>query len=178
MALIGINLDRKNPEYTVQDFLFWQPQYKKYFETEEGETAWKNLYPIANGKIFKSIFGVDWTRAMSLCIAHYLYLLGRNSTTPSGNTLSSIAGGTPGSNAILTSANIGAFSKTFDPNATYIGTDDAKWWNLSSYGAELMALLKTKAIPSVFVVTSNNPVPYQGGDHHSPTEHWPWSLLK
>ena len=43
MAIIGINLDRENPEYTKDDFLFWMPQ----FTNIEGlDTLFSNLYPI------------------------------------------------------------------------------------------------------------------------------------
>ena len=60
MALIGIQLDRKNPEFTAADFTFWLPQYKKYMETEDGIVAFNNLYPIANDKVFYSIYGKEW----------------------------------------------------------------------------------------------------------------------
>ena len=70
MALIGIQLDRKNPEFTSADFTFWMPQFKNYVATSDGQVAFNNLYEIANNKIFKSIYGTDWKLAMSLCIAH------------------------------------------------------------------------------------------------------------
>ena len=149
MAIIGINLDRRNPEYTLNDFLFWQPQFTRL---ENLNTLFENLYPIANEKIFSSIYGTDWKFAMSLCIAHYATLIGNNQQTPSGTSLSSIAGG------VLQSATIGGFSKTYDLDRSMINSDEAIWWNSTSYGAQLMALLKTKAIPSIMVVT-NNPVP-------------------
>lgn len=154
MSLIGIQLDRRNPEFTAADFTFWMPQYKNYIATEDGTTAFNKLYAKANDKIFKSIYGSDWELAMSLCIAHYLTLIANQLSTPSGDTLQSIAGG--GSyRGILSSAGVGEFNKTYDLNATLVETDDAKFWNQTSYGAQLMALAKTKSVPSIFVVTSN-----------------------
>ena len=152
MALIGINLERENPEFTKNDFLFWMPQFSNL---DDIDTLFSNLYPIANNKIFYSIFGIDWKFAMSLCIAHYATLIGNNTLTPSGSTLSSIAGG-GALKGVLTNASIGGFTKTLDYNASTITDESAKWWNSTSYGAQLMTLLKTKAIPSIFVVTNNN----------------------
>lgn len=157
MAIIGIQLDRDNPEFTKADFTFWMPQFKAYMSTEEGTTAFDNLYPIANDKIFYSIYGTDWKLAMSLCIAHYLTLIANQLGAPSGDTLAGIAGGGT-YKGVLESATIGDFSKSYRLDATLIEDDEAKFWNQTSYGAELMALLKTKAIPSIMVVTSH-PIP-------------------
>ena len=121
------------------------------------DTLFDNLYPIANDKIFYSIYGTDWKMAMSLCIAHYATLIGNNSQLPPGKTLANIAGGGT-TKGVLSSATIGEFSKTYDLDRSMINSDEAIWWNSTSYGAQLMALLKTKAIPSIMVVTSN-PVP-------------------
>lgn len=157
MALIGIQLDRKNPEFTSADFTFWMPQFKNYVATSDGQVAFNNLYEIANNKIFKSIYGTDWKLAMSLCIAHYLTLIANQLQAPSGNTLEGIAGG-GNYKGVLASANIGAFSKSYDLSKTMVEENEALFWNQTSYGAELMALLKTKAVPSILVVTSN-PIP-------------------
>ena len=154
MAIIGINIDKRNPEFTKEDFLFWQPQFTR---VENIDTLFSNLYPIANNKVFYSIFGSDWKLAMSLCIAHYATLISYNMQLPQGTSLANIAGGGT-TKGVLQSATIGGFSKTYDLDRSMISSEDAIWWNSSSYGAQLMALLKTKAIPSIMVVTSN-PVP-------------------
>lgn len=154
MALIGINIDRDNPSFTKEDFLFWQPQFANVSDID---TLFSNLYPIANDKIFYSIFGVDWKIAMSLCIAHYATLIGNNKQLPSGSTLASIAGGGT-TKGVLQSATIGGFSKTYDLDRSLVSGQESIWWNSTSYGGQLMALLKTKAVPSILVVTSN-PVP-------------------
>lgn len=156
MALIGIQIDRHNPEYTSADFTFWMPQYKVYIATEDGQVAFNNLYEIANAKIFHSIYGTDWKYAMSLCIAHYLTLIANQLGAPAGNTLSGIAGG--GSyKGVLASATIGSFTKSFDLAKTMVDENEALFWNQTSFGASLMALLKTKAVPSILVVT-NGPI--------------------
>ena len=122
MALIGIQIDKNNPEYSIQDFKFWMPQYSKYASTDEGLAAFNNLYPIANSKIFYSIYGVDWKYAMSLCIAHYLQLIANQLGAPSGDTLEEIAGGGT-IKGVLSSASIGSFSKTYDLNYTTLDSE-------------------------------------------------------
>lgn len=154
MALIGINIDKRNPEFTKADFLFWMPQFTNL---ENIDTLFDNLYPIANAKVFYSIFGTDWKLAMSLCMAHYATLISQNVQLPAGTSLSTIAGGGT-TRGVLASATIGGFSKTYDLDRSLISGDEYVWWNSTAYGGQLIALLKTKAIPSIFVVTSN-PVP-------------------
>lgn len=153
MAIIGINLDRTNPTFTMDDFTFWMPQYKKFIETEEGIKYFNKLYNLINDKIFKSIYGSDWELAMSYAMAHYLTLISNQISSPSGSTLEGIAGG--GSiKGVLSSASVGGFSKSYDIDKTVLSEDEALFWNQTSYGAALMALLKTKAVPSIMVVTS------------------------
>lgn len=157
MAIIGININRDNPKFTIEDFTFWMPQFKKYLNTEEGTKYFEKLYKLVNNKIFYSIFGTDWELAMSYAIAHYFTLISQQEQAPSGDTLSSIVGG-GAVKGVITSATIGGFSKSYDLSRTYLSEDEAMFWNQTSYGAALMALLKTKAVPSIMVVTSN-PVP-------------------
>lgn len=157
MAIIGIVTNKENPEYTSADFLFWMPQYKAYLNTPAGVTAFNNLYELANNKIFHSIFGSDWKLAMSYCIAHYLTLIGFNEVVPSGSSLAEIAGGTV-TNGVLASASVGEWNKTFDLSKTMLDSQESLFWNQTKWGSLLMTLLKTKAIPSILVVTSY-PVP-------------------
>lgn len=152
MAIIGVELDRKNPRFHRRDFVFWMPQFKNFINTEEGLFAFNKLKDIANQRVYKSIFGSDWEYAMSLCIAHYLQLKGEREQVHTGDTLvESLAGGTH--KGILQSASIGGFSKSLDFDKTLIDSDETKFWNQTSYGTELMTLYKTKAVPSIFVVT-------------------------
>lgn len=162
MALIGIQLDRKNPEFTSDDFAFWMPQYAAFLKTEEGKRYFDKLYPLVNNKIFVSIFGTDWELAMSYAIAHYLTLIANQLQTPAGDSLEGIAGGGV-TKGVLSSMSVGAFSKSYDIDKTMLSEDEALFWNQTSYGAALMALLKTKAIPSIMVVTSN---PISEGHHN------------
>ena len=53
---------------------------------------------------------------------------------------------------------VGGFSKAYDIDKTMSSDDEAKFWNQTSYGAALWALLKTKNVASIFVVTSH-PIP-------------------
>lgn len=157
MAIIGIQLDRTNPEFTINDFTFWMPQFTNFMNTQEGIQRFDKIYGIVNQKIFKSIFGSDWELAMCYGIAHYLTLIGMQMKAPAGISLNEIAGGGV-VQGVLTSASVGSFSKQYDTSLTLLTADEDKFWNQTSYGAKLMALLKTKAVPSIMVVT-NGPLP-------------------
>lgn len=156
MAIIGVQLNTTNPTFTVDDFTFWMPQYAKFMTTEEGQRHFNKIYALVNNKIYKSVFGADWELAMSYAIAHYLTLIANQLQAPAGDTLQGIAGGS--TKGVLTSMSVGSFSKTYDIDKTMVSEQEAMFWNQTSFGAALMALLKTKALPSIFVVTSN-PVP-------------------
>lgn len=156
MALIGIQLDRTNPAFSSEDFVFWMPQYAKFIATEEGQKYFNKIYSLVNNKIFKSIFGSDWELAMSYAIAHYLTLIANQIQAPSGDTLQGIAGGA--THGVLSSMTVGSFNKTYDLDKSMVSENEALFWNQTSFGAALMALLKTKAVPSILVVTSN-PIP-------------------
>ena len=155
MALIGITIDRQNPEFTINDFTFWMPQYTKFMTTEQGQKYFSKLYEVANNKVFKSIFGTDWELAMSYCIAHYLTIIANRMGAPAGDTLEGIAGGGT-TQGVLSSASIGNFSKQYDIDKTISQDDEAKFWNQTSYGQAYCALLKTKAVPTMLVVTNGS----------------------
>lgn len=157
MSLVGIQTDRNNPEFTIQDFTFWMPQFRQFMETDEGQVMFSNLYELANAKIFKSVYGSDWKLAMSYCIAHYATIIAQQEQAPSGDTLSGIAGGGV-TRGVLSSMSVGSFSKSYDINKTMSSDEEAMFWNQTSYGASLWALTKTKSLPTILVVTSN-PVP-------------------
>lgn len=157
MAIIGIQIDRQNPEFTKCDFTFWMPQYSKFMDTSEGDKYFNKIYNLVNNKIFKSIFGADWELAMSYAIAHYLTLIAQQTQAPSGDSLRDIVGG-GATKGVLSSMTVGSFSKSYDIDKTMLSENEAMFWNQTSYGASLMALLKTKAVPTIMVVTSN-PIP-------------------
>lgn len=156
MAIIGIQTNRENPEFTSADFVFWMPQYAKFIATDEGRNYFNKIYTLVNNKIYKSIFGADWELAMSYAIAHYLTIISNQMQAPAGDTLQGIAGGA--THGVLSSMTVGSFSKSYDLKMTMVDENEAMFWNQTQYGAALMALLKTKAVPSIMVVTSN-PVP-------------------
>ena len=156
MAIIGIQLNRENPEFTSDDFIFWMPQYSKFIATVEGQKYFNKIYTLVNNKIFYSRFGSDWELAMSYAIAHYFTLIANQIQAPSGDTLQGIAGGA--THGVLSSMTVGSFTKTYDLDKSMLTEDEAMFWNQTSFGAALMALLKTKAVPSILVVTSN-PIP-------------------
>ncbi len=152
MAIRGIELDRENPRFIRSDFTFWMPQFKNYINTDEGLIYFNKLRDIANQRIYKSIFGADWEYAMSLCIAHYFSLINEREMTSTDATLKGALMGSS-HKGILDSASIGAFSKSLRFDATLVESDETKFWNRSDFGSALMSLYKTKAVPSIFVVT-------------------------
>lgn len=160
MAILGVPYFDENPTFTINDLKFWCPKLKGVLETDYGQTLFQNLYPIANGKIMSSIFGVDWKKAMSLCIAHYAYLLGKQMQNTAGQTLDSfVTASAPG--GVISSASVGQFSKSFDLDRSFADSKDSIWWNSTPYGQELYNLAISKPVLSMIVVTSN-PVPGSG----------------
>lgn len=158
MAIIGIDTDRQNPTYTIEDYIYWIPEMEQYMRTKEGARDFNKLYPMANERIYYSIFGVEWEMAMSYCIAHYLVLRGNGLSRPKGSTLESATGGVGAVTGVITSMSVGGFSKTYDYNLTIkSGEDEALFWNQTQYGVKLYALMKSKPIASIFVVTNGNP---------------------
>lgn len=157
MAVIGIQTNKRNPEFTIAQFCVWFPQFKKFLATEDGTAMWNVVYPIANETIFKSIYGSLWSRAISLMIAHLMTLIALENKAPVGDDLASIAGlgDTAG---VISSASVGGFSVSYELSKTMSEEEEAKWYNLTKFGAELYALMKTRHIATIFVVTSN-PVP-------------------
>lgn len=157
MAIVGIYTNRKNPDFTLDDFLIWMPQFENFMNTDQGKRYFNKIYPIANNKIFKSIFGTDWELAMSYAIAFYITLIGSQVQAPAGSTLQEVAG-YGNYKSVISSASIGEFSKQFDIDKTMLSNKESLFWNQNPYGAALMALLETKAVASMAVVTSN-PIP-------------------
>lgn len=157
MSVIGIQTNKQNPEFTVAQFAVWFPQFKKFLDTDDGRSMWGVVYPIANETIFKSVYGALWSRAISLMIAHLMTLIALENKVPAGDELASIAGlgDTAG---VISSATVGGFSVSYELSKTMSEEEEAKWYNLTKFGAELYALMKTRHIPTIFVVTSN-PVP-------------------
>lgn len=157
MAIIGIDLDKTNPTYTIDDFVMWIPKMKGFMQTEEGIKYFNKLYPMANNKVFASVFGTDWEYAMSLVIAHYLTLIGKDMSRPVGSTLADVANNSS-PQGVLTGMSVGGFSKSYDfGSIVKSGTDEAMFWNQTPYGISFYSLMKSKYLPSIFVVTNGNP---------------------
>ena len=153
MAILGApEISNEQPEFTIDDFKFWMPIFSKAIDTKEGQVMYNNLYPIALEKIQYSIFGADWKKAMSLCIAHYATIIGNQQATPAPGTIAQAAamGTTKG---IITTAGIGQFNQTFDVDRSLSNTQDAIFWNQTQWGAELYNLFMSKPILSMIVVT-------------------------
>lgn len=171
MAIIGIETDRQNPSYTIDDFCFWIPKMSNFMHTDDGAKYFNKLYPMLDRKIFYSIFGTDWEYAISLAIAHYLTLIGNQLSRPSGSTLAEATQG-GAIQGVLSSMSVGGFSKSYDFGLTIkSGEDEALFWNQTSYGISFYALMKTKAIASIFVVVNGNPYEEQPSNHRHRKQH-------
>lgn len=150
------------------------------YETEL-QLMFNALYPIAYGKIFYTVFGKDWYYAMSLCIAHYNYLINiqvPNTLSPNKKIgLSDVTGGGV-TRGVMTSASIGGFTKSYDLGYTALTTEDALFWNQSAYGMSLYALFKAKSTLTMFVVTNGPLIPGTppfnrfGDPYHANGQEW------
>lgn len=157
MAIVGTYTNRENPEFTIEDFCFWIPKMDKFMHTDEGVKFFNKLYPIANNKVFYSVFLSDWEYAMSLVIAHYTTLIGKQMSRPTGDTLADAAGGAD-IQGVLTNMSVGGFSKSYDFGSIIkSGTDEAMFWNQTAYGVSFYSLMKSKNLPHILVVTNGNP---------------------
>lgn len=153
MAIFGApEVNDNHPDFTIEDFKFWMPIFSKAIDTPEGQVMYNNLYPIALEKIQYSIFGVDWKKAISLCIAHYATIIGRQKMQPIPDTLEQVtAMGT--TRGVLTSASVGGFQQSFDMDRSLSNTKDSIFWNQTQWGAELYNLYISKPVLSMIVVT-------------------------
>lgn len=159
MALIGPDFNQENPtDYTVEKFTFWMPQFKAMMQTQDGLEYFNNLYPIANARVKYGIMGADWYMAMSWVIAHYITLIGQQAQAEGGPNITDISGGGV-TKGVITGMSVGGYSKQYDLDRTMSKEQESMFWNQTSYGAQYYALLKSKPIPSIFVVTSG-PIPY------------------
>ena len=173
MAIVGTYTNKENPEFTIDDFCFWMPKMAKFMKTEEGVRYFNKLYPIANNKVFKSVFGSDWEYAMSLVIAHYATLIGRQMSRPTGDTLADACQGGE-VQGVLTNVSVGGFSKSYDfGSIVKSDTEEAMFWNQTPYGISFYSLMKTKNLPTIMVVTNGNP--YE--DRRSNPCKKPWELF-
>lgn len=173
MAIVGTYTDKNNPEYTIDDFCFWIPKMAKFMKTDEGLRYFNKLYPIANNKVFYSVFCSDWEYAISLVIAHYATLIGRQLTRPSGDTLEDATSGSE-VQGVLTNVSVGGFSKSYDfDSIVKSSTDEAMFWNQTSYGISFYALMKSKSLPNIMVVTNGNP--YE--NRRNNTRKKPWEMF-
>lgn len=152
MPIYGISLDKTNPKFQLKDFLIWMPQFRKILAEDDGLYLFEKIHDIANNKIFYSIFGTDWELAMSYCIAHYLTLISEQYKVPVASSLEELQGG-QNFKGVLSSATVGGFSKSLDFQYTLDNDANSSFWNQTAYGASLMSIYKTKAVPSIFVVT-------------------------
>jgi hypothetical protein len=159
MALVGLQTDTRNPDYTIDEFTFWIPEMSKFIHTERGMKYFNKLYQIANEKVFFSVFGANWEQAISLYIAHQLALIvkrARNARN-AGDTLESLAGDS-NPTGVLSGMSVGNFNKQYDFSLTTSDREEALYYNQTAYGQGFYALLKNMSLPSVFVVTQGDPL--------------------
>lgn len=167
MALLGSPFDNEdcdssvafpsckdNPKFTIDDFTFWIPDYESYCKTQDGIKMFNKLKRLANSKILYSVFGTDWEMAMSLCIAHYATIIGKQKQLPAGQTLAE-ASSRGGSTGVLTGMTLGNFGKTYDLERSMSDSTDARFWNQTKYGQQLYNLFESKGVFTILVVTSD-----------------------
>lgn len=110
----------------------------------DGYALYEAFCTISDNKILKNVWNSDWDFGMSLCIAHYLSLINRETQKSFGLEdvgKDTFAKGTP--------IEIGEVKHTFE----YTMEDHrfAKFWNSTEYGRMLITLLGTKGFPTMFL---------------------------
>lgn len=114
--------------------------------TGDGKYLYELFCNIANNKIIKNIWNSEWEYGMSLCIGHYLAITVRESEVSYG--LGDIAKDSGPRGAISSDME----KIKYDYKNTLLNRNQSKFWNQSQYGALLISLLETKAIPTIIVV--------------------------
>lgn len=154
MAVFKMSVNRKNPIFSKSSFVIHVPSMEEFVNTKTGNRVYSEYKVIANGKVFKSVWGDEWNLGMSLCIAHYLVLYARKASVSGtlGNALSGIAA-QGNSDGLLTSWSVGEVSKSYDYSNTLIDDGpDSAFWNNTSFGREYYALWKQKQPFAIGVV--------------------------
>ena len=147
MAVIATRVDRKNPSFNKQSYKIYMPQFGDFVDTVEGDKIFQAYKVIANGKVFKSVFGVEWDYAMSLVISHYLVIWASRASQKDKGMSSNLLGIAAMGNhkGILSSYSVGEVSKSYSYDGILINEKGAEFWNRTEFGIEFYSLLTERS---------------------------------
>lgn len=149
MAVYGLPKRHTNPSFDDCIFLMFFPNFKAYLNKDVNKEKYNYFKNLANKRIAKSRFGVDWELAMSLCIAFYLALVIKQENKGS-QSLSKLADDLNPSGRV-DSYSVGNLSKNLSFDSTMLVSEEALFWNQNDYGVKLFALAKNKGTLSMAV---------------------------
>lgn len=149
MPVYGLPKRYKNPPFDDCLFLMFFPNFKSYLNKEVNKEKYNYFKRLANERIAKNRFGVDWEYAMSLCIAFYMGLVieQENKGTQS---LGRLAEGMQPKGRVE-SYSVGNLSKSMNFDGVLLNSEEAMFWNQNEYGIKLYALAKNKGTLSMAV---------------------------
>lgn len=142
MAVYGLPKSYKNPPFKDELFLMFFPNFKAYLNREVNKAKYDYFKSLANARISKKRFGIDWDLAMSLCIAFYLGLVIKEENKGS-QSLSRLANNLNPEGRV-DSYSVGSLSKSMNFESTMLTEESALFWNQNKYGVRLYALAKNK----------------------------------
>lgn len=158
-GVTGLPTTKPNPSFSKDTFKMYIPKFAEWVDND-GEGLYNAFSNIADQKIIKNIWNVDWEYAMSLCIAHYLATVNRESEVSFGRGDIARDSGPRGLQAAdrhggtLQDGNYknSGLQVKYDFKNIMVSHNESKFWNSTEFGRILMTLLYTKAIPTMVVV--------------------------
>lgn len=149
MAVYGLRKRYKNPEFDDNIFCMFFPNFKNYLSKEVNKDKYNYFKKLANERIAKNIFGLDWEYAMSLCIAFYIGLVVEQENKGS-QSLAKLADGLSPVGRV-DSYSVGSLSKSMSYDSVMLNSEEAMFWNQNDYGRRLFALAKNKGTLTMLV---------------------------
>lgn len=141
-----------NDENNSAEITYFKETVKSNFEAARGDGAalYEAFCGTSDNKIIQTIWNSDWEYGMSLCIAHYIATVNRESEVSYG--LGDIAkdSGPRGIESVNKAK--GEFQTKYDFKNIMLSHNESKFWQSTEFGRILITLLYTKAVPTMIVV--------------------------
>lgn len=149
MAVFGLPKKANNPVFRDELFCMFFPNFTSYLKKDVNKAKYEYFKDLANKRIAKSRFGVDWEMAMSLCIAFYMTTVIEQENKGS-QSLSKLADSSAPKGRV-DSYSVGSLSKSMSFDSVMLVSEEAMFWNQNEYGVKLFALAKNKGTLTMLV---------------------------
>ena len=148
-SLLTLEISDENNSAEITEF---KETVKSNFEAARGDGAvlYEAFCGIADSKIIKTIWNIDWEYGMSLCIAHYIATVNRESEVSYG--LGDIARDSGPRGIETVSKAKGEFQTKYDYKNIMLSHNESKFWQSTEFGRILITLLSTKSVLTMIVV--------------------------